>query len=216
MEQLPASRLRAAESVVLARALARQAGSHGLYIGMTDRLAKGLPRMGCWTRLRWTTTELDGAVRARLNESLPFCDDAFRVVVLSHVLEWTPHAAQLLDEAARVLAPEGLLVVTGFHPFSGWLPWLLCRRRPRPMLVAPGWLRQRLTRQEVKPTALHRCGAPLPWLDGGATPSWLGGGFVLVARKEQTAVMALKPQARRQAASSRHGAWVPGTHRECA
>ncbi len=215
MEQAPGSRLRAAESVVFGRVLAGQAGAHGLYVGMTGKLAKGLPRMGCWTRLRLCGPCFDGAVRARVDEALPFADDAFRVVVLSHVLEWTPHAAHMVDEAARVLAPEGLLAVSGFHPFSAWLPWLLCRRRPRPMLIAPGWLRQRLGRQDVRPNGLQRCGALLPQLDGGATPAWLGGGFVMLARKERAAVMPLKAQSRRQAAG-RRGAWAPGTHRECA
>lgn len=215
MDQAPAHRLHAAESVTLGHVLSGQAGSHGLYIGMTERVAKGLPRMGCWTRLRMTGERLDGAVHARVDEPLPFVDDAFRVVVLSHVLEWTPQAAPLLDETVRVLAPEGLLAVTGFHPATAWLPWLLCRRAPRPMLTAPGWLRQRLARLDVKPAGLHRCGAALPSLDGGATPAWLGGGFVFVARKERTSVMALRPRARRQAADRQRG-WVPGTHRECA
>lgn len=215
MEQPPVCRLHAAESVALARALSGQAGSHGLYLGMTGKVAKGLPRMGCWTRLKLSGDTLDGAIRASADEALPFADDAFRVVVLSHVLEWTPHAASLLDEAVRVLSPEGVLVVIGFHPFSAWLPWLLCRRRPRPMLVAPGWVRQRLAMHSVQLLRVRRCGALLPRRHGGTVPAWLGGGFVLVARKRRAAVMKLRPQARRQGAG-RRGAWVPGTHRECA
>ncbi|HET7268541.1 MAG TPA: methyltransferase domain-containing protein [Oleiagrimonas sp.] len=215
MQLPPATRLHAAESVALARALAGQAGDHGLYLGVTGRLAKGLPRMGCWTHLRMSGHEYAGDVRARVDESLPFADETFRVVVLSHVLEWTPHAADLLEEAIRVLAPEGLLAVTAFHPFSAWTPWLLCRRAPRPMLIAPAWLRQRLASQAMLAPSIHRCGAPLPARHGVSAAAWLGGGFVLIARKRRAAIMKLQPHARRRGAGQR-GAWVHGTHRECA
>lgn len=216
MEQPPVCRLHAAESVALARVLSGQAGDHGLYVGMTGKTAKGLPRMGCWTRLRLDGDQLHGAVRARVDEPLPFADEAFRSVVLSHVLEWTPQAAGMLDEAVRVLSPEGMLAIAGFHPFSAWLPWLLCRRRPRPMLTAPGWVRQRLAAQPMQLLLVRRYGAPLPTRHGGSAPAWLGGGFVLVARKRSAAIMKIKPRVRREAAS-RHGAWAPGaTHRECA
>jgi len=215
MKQPPATRLQAAESLALAQALAGQAGDHGLYLGMTGRLARGLPRMGCWTGMHLGGDEFDGGVRARVDEPLPFADDVFRVVVLSHVLEWTPHAVDLLDEAVRVLAPEGFLAITAFHPFSAWAPWLLCRRSPRPMLIAPAWLRQQLAARAMLEPSLCRCGASLPIRHGVAAPSWLGGGFVMVARKRRAAVMKLRPHARHRHAG-RRGAWVHGTHRECA
>lgn len=215
MQQPAAGRLHAAESVALAQALAGQAGDHGLYLGMTGRMAKGLPRMGCWTHMRLDEGEFGGGVRARVDEPLPFVDDAFRVVVLSHVLEWTPHAADMLDEAVRVLAPEGFLAITAFHPFSAWTPWLLCRRSPRPMLIAPAWLRQQLATRAMLEPSVHRCGASLPTRHGVAAPAWFGGGFVMIARKRRAAVMNLRAHARRRQ-TGRHGAWVHGTHRECA
>lgn len=215
MEQPPVCRLHAAESVALARALSGQAGDHGLYLGMTGKAAKGLPRMGCWTRLRLVDDQFHGDVTAPAG-SLPFADETFRSVVLSHVLEWTPEAAEMLDEAVRVLSPEGLLAIAGFHPFSAWLPWLLCRRRPRPMLTAPGWMRQRLAAQPMQLLQIRRYGAPLPTRHGGNVPAGLGGGFVLVARKRSAAIMKIKPRARREAAN-RHAAWAPSTtNRECA
>ncbi|HEX7341565.1 MAG TPA: methyltransferase domain-containing protein [Rhodanobacteraceae bacterium] len=215
MDEPAVCRLHAAESVALAQVLSGMTGSHGLYLGVARKFAKGLPRMGCWTRLRLEGECFDGSVRARADEALPFADDAFRVVVVSHVLEWTPHAINLLDEVARVLAPEGELVVVGFHPFSAWLPWLLCRRRPRPMLTAPGWVRQRLAGRGVRLVQVRRCGSWLPSRHGTAAPVRQGGGFVLVARKQRAVVMPLRSFARRQAAG-RRGAWLPGTHRECA
>lgn len=214
MHKPAVNRLLAAESLVLARGLAGQAGDHGLYLGMSNRVAKDLPRMACWTRLRLADGMLHGDVKASVAEPLPFADESFRVVVLSHVLEWTPHAADLLDEALRVLRPEGVLAVTGFEPFSAWMPWLLCRRSPRPMLIPRAWLRQRLAPHCVQMLHGQRCGAAWPMRRGGMAPAWLGGGFVLVARKRRAAVMRLKPRACRQSVGRRE--WVPGTHRECA
>lgn len=214
MQQPAVNRLLAAESVVLARALGGQAGDHGLYLGMSGRVAKGLPRMACWTHLRLIGHTLCGDVVTSADEPLPFADETFRVVVLSHVLEWTPHAADMLDEALRVLRPEGLLAVTNFEPFSAWVPWLLCRASPRPMLVARAWLRQRLVSHCVQILHNRRCGAPWPGRHGNHEPAWLGGGFVLVVRKRRAAVMRLKPRACRNSVGRRE--WVPGTHRECA
>lgn len=50
--------------------------------------------------------------------SLPIDSHAVDVVVLPHVLEFEPHPHDALREAARVLVPEGSLVVLGFNPLS--------------------------------------------------------------------------------------------------
>lgn len=62
-------------------------------------------------------------------ECLPFADASFDAVVLSEVLEHLPNPTLALAEAARVLVPNGLLLVTVPHadyPFA-WDPvnWLL-------------------------------------------------------------------------------------------
>lgn len=210
--------LQRAESGVLARTLAGQAGAHGLYMSINEHLSLDWPRMACMTRLRLAGDRWHGDVLARADEALPFSDESFRLVVLEHVLEWwTPHAASLLGEAARVLEPEGYLAVTGFHPFSLWAPWLLCRARLRPMLTAPGWVRQCLAARGFDILQVRRCGAALPVAAARSENAWLGGAFVLTARKQQTAIMSLKPIRRvRQESGKRQGAWVPGTQRECA
>jgi SAM-dependent methyltransferase len=209
-------RLQRAESGALARALAGHSGAHGLYLSMYGRRPGGWPRLGCLTRLGLAADLWHGDVEARADESLPFVDEAFRMVVLEHVLEWTPYAAELLDEAARVLEGDGYLAVAGFHPFSSWVPWLLCRRRPRPMLIAPGWVRQRLAIHDIDTLEVLRCGTLMPTFGRRARKSRWGGGFVLVARKRRTSVMTLRPARRVRQKAAPQPAWVPGTHRECA
>lgn len=51
---------------------------------------------------------------------LPFACDSVDLLVLPHGLEQAPSPHAVLREAARVLRPEGALVVTGVNPFSLW------------------------------------------------------------------------------------------------
>ena len=53
-------------------------------------------------------------------EALPFAEASLDLVVLPHTLELSvdPHAA--LREVARVLVPEGRVVITGLNPVSLW------------------------------------------------------------------------------------------------
>lgn len=217
MTQSAVAGLSDAEAGVLARELVGQAGAHGLHLCMNTRKRHAWLHLGCLTRLQLDGGTWRGGVRARIDEALPFVDEAFRVVALEHVLEWTPQAANVLDEAVRVLAPDGILAVTGFHPFSLWLPWLLCRRRPRPMLTPPGWVRQRLVLQGVDTMRVLRCGAAWPVAGKRSGPAWAGGGFVLMARKHRAAIMPLASVYKiKHKRAGKHGAWVPGTQRECA
>lgn len=216
MAQPAVAGLRRAEAGVLARALAGHGGGHGLHLCMREHAGEGWSRLGRPIRLLLEEGTWRGDIRARADEPLPFLDEVFRVVVVDHVLEWTPQAAGVLDEAVRVLASDGLLLVSGFHPFSLWMPWLLCRRRPRPMLTPPGWIRQRLAMLGVDTLRVERCGATWPTGAGTAARAW-GGGFVLVARKHRAEVMPLASVYKiRHRHAGKRGAWVPGTQRECA
>ena len=51
---------------------------------------------------------------------LPFDCDCMDLVVLPHVLEFAEYPHQILREAARVLRPEGNLIISGFNPHSLW------------------------------------------------------------------------------------------------
>lgn len=59
------------------------------------------------------------AVRLICTE-LPFDSDSLDLAVLPHVLEFSEHPHQVLREVARVLRPEGNLIISGFNPRSLW------------------------------------------------------------------------------------------------
>ena len=52
--------------------------------------------------------------------ALPFATGSIDLVALPHVLEFSPHPHRILREAARVLMPEGQIVISGFNPASLW------------------------------------------------------------------------------------------------
>lgn len=55
-----------------------------------------------------------------LPEALPLASETMDVVVLHHVLDFSPRKHQLLREASRVLIAGGHLVILGFNPYSIW------------------------------------------------------------------------------------------------
>ena len=55
-----------------------------------------------------------------LSGELPFRANTFDVVLLPHVLEFIVEPDKILEEATRVIIPEGHLILFGFNPFSIW------------------------------------------------------------------------------------------------
>ena len=53
-------------------------------------------------------------------DELPFASQSIDLVALPHVLEFTDDPHEVLREVARVLMPEGRLIITGFNPLSLW------------------------------------------------------------------------------------------------
>lgn len=53
-------------------------------------------------------------------DALPFPADSIDLVVMPHSLEFAHDPHQVLREVARVLRPEGRVVITGFNPASLW------------------------------------------------------------------------------------------------
>ena len=142
----PMRGLLAAEAQALAAELQRCVGPYALQVSAVDRdLPPASPMLDRWVRLHLDGNQCAGDLSIRLDEPLPFLDDAFGLVLLSHAVEVASDPQVLLREAARVLAPGGILALTGMHPASGWLPWLLWRGRRGVNLESPlrigHWLR---------------------------------------------------------------------------
>jgi SAM-dependent methyltransferase len=215
----PLRRLLAEETVALAPGLQRCSGTHALLVSAAmDDQPPVLPLLGNWTRLSMTGQHYGGDLTARTDEALPFLDDAFDLVLLRHALEVSSTPQEMLEEASRVLAPGGVLAVTGLHPFSAWLPWMMWRTRGRaPAMHAPLLLERWVRRRELEIERIERVGRMWPGSHAGVDATRaLGGGYLLIARKRRrmatpirlkpktlpaTVNVGLAPGARRNAAS---------------
>lgn len=77
---------------------------------------------------------------------LPFASNSLDLVVLPHALEFEDNPHQVLREVARVLVPEGSVVVTGFNPYSLWG----ARRRLARRVLPPPWRGQYISVPRLK------------------------------------------------------------------
>jgi len=209
--------LLAEETAALAADLQRCTATHALQISAARRdLPPTLPTLGAWVRLDLTDAGYAGDVRASADEPLPFVNDAFGLVVLRHALEVAPFARDLLVEAARVLAPGGMLALTGVHPASGWLPWLLWRSRHQDLaLSSPLQLTYWLRGAELEVERTQRVGAIWPasvTMQHRGNP--LGGGYLVIARKRRSMVLPIRVKPR--AAAAPVGSLVPTARRGAA
>ncbi|WP_049621474.1 class I SAM-dependent methyltransferase [Frateuria defendens] len=196
----PMRRLLADETAALTPELRRSAGTWALQVSAASvDPTPSLPTLRGWVNLHVGATRYGGDLAARLDEPLPFLPDTFDLILLRHVLEVVPAPQRVLEEAARVLAPGGLLVLTGMHPLSGWLPWWLWRSRSRrPTLRAPLLLESWLRGADLSIERVQRVGRGWP---GAARPGFaassLGGAYLLLARKRQLArpLIRIRPRA---------------------
>jgi SAM-dependent methyltransferase len=98
-------------------------GYHALQLGMPRMKALQANRMPHRWRADRGQADRDAGVEVQFHcdfEALPFSEASLDLVVMPHALEHSldPHAS--LREAARVLVPEGRVVICGFNPTSLW------------------------------------------------------------------------------------------------
>jgi SAM-dependent methyltransferase len=214
----PLRRLLDDQMRVMAPDLQRCFGAHALLVGASvDDAPPARSMFSCWTRLGVAGGRYRGDLQAATDEPLPFVDDAFELVMLRHALEVVPASSALLAEAIRVLAPGGVLVLTGVHPLSGWAPWVYWRARgARPALQFPLQLSQTLQQAGFEIERVRRVGRLWPGVAArpAAASGW-GGGYVLIARKSRRAAtpLRLKPLPIRVPSNSQLS---PGTRRSSA
>ena len=67
------------------------------------------------------TVGMQGTVGLRADfRDLPIESNSVDLMVLPHTLEFSEHPHQVVREVARVLRPEGHVVIAGFNPLSLW------------------------------------------------------------------------------------------------
>jgi len=160
-----------------------------------DEAPPALPMLGSWVRLHIDGGRYDGDLRAAVDQPLPFVADAFDLILLRHALEVSPVSSALLEDVLRVLAPGGALALTGVHPVSGWSPWLRWHARGRTLrLQLPLQLERMLRHAGMEIELARRVGRGWPGLPATSTTmdSVLGGGYVLLARKQRRLAMPLR------------------------
>lgn len=199
------------EKQVLDQVLPDLFGYHALQIGHVvenDLLTASRIRHRCVVDAVTPCVQGLSPLRAE-PEQLPFAKDSIDLVFIHHGLDGasSPHA--LLREAARVLIPDGHLLIVGFNPWSLWglwrlfrlpwtnLPWL---RRP----LSPKRLLDWLTLLDIEVVGLESRGFVPPlshatirhrfsWLESPGRQFWGQGGaaHVLLARKRVSCITPL-------------------------
>lgn len=194
------------EKQLLKEAIAHQFGFHLVFSG----------EISCFTLLQdspilhrviLTPTPLHhlNSLCTRLDK-LPFLTESLDLLILQHTLEslWDPHS--LLQEAARVLLPEGRLVIFLFNPISAWgllrvfkrksasFPWNLrfySRKRVINWLKALGFAEIEVEYFFNRPPVnkVYFLSKLMP-LERPRCFRWLGmgGGYRIVAKKRQACV----------------------------
>ncbi len=153
----------------------------------------------------------DGGVSVRGSAgALPVASDSVDVVVLPHLLEFAANPHEALREVERVLVPEGHVVVSGFNPWSLMGLWRMAGRRRR---GAP-WNGHFLSLTRIKdwlallgfdivdsetfffrvPFRNERIIDRSRFMDSLGKRFWpyLGGGYVIVARKRVVTLTPIK------------------------
>lgn len=151
-----------------------------------------------------------------LPHQLPLASQSVDVVVIHHLLEVTHNPHALLREAARVVIPEGHILIVGFNPWSLWGLWRFCRMP----WTTTGWLTQALSAQRLHdwlsllgfemlgvetsyfrpPVTANPLRQHLLWLETLGRRYWPHGGasYVILAQKKSSCLtpIRLRPQIR--------------------
>jgi len=198
--------------------LARTAGTHALLLDAIGEPAPQTAGLGRWTVLNLGAhLDFEGPLRAD-PVALPFCDNSFGAVLIRHLAGAGVPPRTLAGEAARVLAPHGVLLVVECHPVSAWRPWWAARRRRGEIslhAVAPRRWRSLLRQAGLSVGEPLRCGAV--WPSPRTMPRWLelafGDAWLLSARKRDEALIMQRMQHRRTRGVSEREPSMPGAHR---
>jgi len=211
--RMPGNEIASQEIAQLDRLLPNLFGYHLLQVG----------RLGDWDLLSKSrilnrnVVEIDGEEHGHhypvvhgSASVLPVESDSVDVVVLPHILEFEAQPHEALRESARVIVPEGHLLICGFNPWSllgCWrylkrrqhsLPWqgrFLALTRLRDWLALLGF---DVLSQDAcffkPPFSNERVLRRLDFLEriGTRMPAYFSGAYVLVARKRVTTITPIR------------------------
>ncbi len=134
----PGRRLRKAQCALLESWLQGCYGYHICQLGLTefdDWLAHCRigHQIGLELRLSEVTKYFSPLVAQ--HKALPFADESVDCVFMPHTLELTEHLEATIDEAWRILIPNGKLIVLGLNPHGWWqvARFLTLGRYPSPL-----------------------------------------------------------------------------------
>jgi SAM-dependent methyltransferase len=225
----PVKSLFARELTALAPIVSGIYGNNGLFLRAHAAAPAALPAhlLGQMIDLALAEQQLDGPVRCEPVQ-LPFASESFKLLIAQHVFEQIDRPDECAAELARVLAPEGVVLILGFNPISLWRPWLLLNA-PRGVSAlrlrsAHSW-QQLLARESVDTLQVRYPGVLLPRAESplvATEPSLLartlgciGSSWLLLARKRRSTLtpLRLRSAPRELALNPR---LAPGAHRACA
>lgn len=110
------------ETHALSGMLDRHFGKHALLIGVPNQYkllsSCRIPCHSLVSPLVHQHKNID-SVESDLHE-LPILTGSIDLVMLPHTLEFVDNPRGLLQEACRIIKPEGLIVISGFNPYSFW------------------------------------------------------------------------------------------------
>jgi SAM-dependent methyltransferase len=218
------------ELATLAPILAGIYGTTGLFLRAHASAPDGLPAnlLGNVIGLALDEAQVFRGGLSCAPDELPLAGESCKLVVVQHLFERLDDPAACMSEIARVLAPEGVLLVLGFNPLSLWRPWLAgTARRTRLALKfrsAQSWATT-IGALGIDVLQTRYSGAWSPWSMPSAEPTEatattaplarLRGGWLLLARKRRSVLTPLR--LRRDARElARNPRLAPGAHRECA
>lgn len=143
--------------------------------------------------------------------ALPVESDSIDVVVLPHILEFEAYPHEVLRESARVIMPDGHLLICGFNPWSLFGCWRYLKRRHQPV----PWRGQFLALTRLRdwlallgfdvlsqdacffkpPFGSERLLKRMAFLDriGSRMPAYFSGAYLLLARKRITTMTPVRP-----------------------
>jgi SAM-dependent methyltransferase len=126
----PVKALFARELAALAPIVSGIYGNHGLFLRAHAETPAALPAhlLGAMVDLMLVEQRFDGAARCEPGQ-LPFASESFKLLIVQHVFEQIDRPEECAAELARVLSPEGVILVLGFNPISLWRPWLALNAR---------------------------------------------------------------------------------------